>query len=224
MARARHLADLRWTDLDPGAPPILAVPVGSCEQHGPHLPLDTDSRIAEALAHRLASVRRDVVVTPVIGVSASGEHAGFPGTLSIGSAATVTVIVELGRSADWARGLVLVNGHGGNVDAVTRAVALLRGEGRDVSAFWPRSDDADLHAGRTETSIMLALAPDAVDLDAAVRGPTPSVAELRAGGVRAVTSSGVLGDPTRATAEHGRDLLDLHVGRLVAHVDDAWPS
>src|SRR3954454_19076570 len=109
------LGEATWNTV---ATPLLAVPVGSCEQHGPHLPLDTDTRIAVHLAEALGHGRPDVVVAPAGAVGASGEHAGFPGTLSIGTAALTTVLIELIRSADHFAGVVLVNGHGGNAEAV----------------------------------------------------------------------------------------------------------
>ena len=109
-----------------GTAPTLIVPVGSTEQHGPHLPLDTDTRIAVAVAHR-AAADRGHLLAPAIAYGASGEHQGFPGTVSIGTAALRTVLVEYGRSAcDWAGRLVFVNGHGGNTEALRDAVALLR--------------------------------------------------------------------------------------------------
>ena len=133
VLRYRHdvdLGDVSWPEVD-GAP-IVVVPVGSCEQHGPHLPLATDSIIAAALAQDLAARRSDCVVAPTLSITASGEHQGFPGTLSIGTEATYWVVVELVRSADWSHGVVLVNGHGGNAAAVDRAVAQLESEGRRV--------------------------------------------------------------------------------------------
>ncbi len=122
------LGDVSWPDV--GGTHVVVVPVGSCEQHGPHLPLATDSIIAEALAADLVARRSDCVVAPTVSITASGEHQGFPGTLSIGNEAMHQVVVELVRSADWARAVVLVNGHGGNADAVGRAVAQLEAEGR----------------------------------------------------------------------------------------------
>ena len=114
-----------------------------------------------------------------------------------------TVVVELVRSADWAAGVVLVNGHGGNHRAITDAVATLTKEGRHALAWWPkwpqRNDGGpnDLHAGRIETSLMLAIDPGLVRFELAEAGPDTTIDELRARGVRAVSPSGVLGDPER---------------------------
>ena len=117
------LSSLSSRDISARSRPILAIPIGSCEQHGPHLPLDTDTRIAMALCDGLAAANKRVLIAPAITISASDEHDGFAGTLSIGTAALTTVIVELVRSAKWAAGVVLVNGHGGNAQAVHDAVA-----------------------------------------------------------------------------------------------------
>jgi len=204
----------------------MAVPLGSCEQHGPHLPLDTDTRIAVALADRLASVRPNILVAPALAYGASGEHAGFEGTLSIGQAALELVIVELVRSADAFDGVVLVNGHGGNAEAVARAVGVSTSDGRRVLSWAPSIDPssgADAHAGRTETSALLALAPSTVRLDLARPGataPLPGLMdELRAGGVQAVAANGVLGDPTDASAAEGVALLRTLADDLVAAFD-----
>lgn len=230
--RAPTLADATWRELNDPRRPLLAVPVGSCEQHGPHLPLDTDTRIASALADALAraldggDTPRDVLVGPPLTIGASGEHQAFPGTLSIGTEVMESVIVELVRSADWSGGVVLVNGHGGNAVPITRAVQRLTDEGRRVLAWWPRIRDADAHAGRTETSLMLAVAPECVRMDLAETGRTEPVRDLsddlRRHGVRAVSHNGVLGDPVGADMSHGRELLARLVTDLVAAVDEWW--
>jgi mycofactocin precursor peptide peptidase len=211
------LAELTWDSVPATA--TLLVPVGSCEQHGPHLPIGTDTLIATALADAAGARLADAVVAPALTITASGEHRGFPGTLSIGTEAMVTVLVELARSADWARRIVLVNGHGGNVTAVRRAVDTCRAEGREVVAWWPDlrelTDSDDLHAGRAETSIVLALRPELVRLDAAAPGPSPAIAELVEHGVRALSPTGVLGDPTGASPDDGRRLLAALVDQLV---------
>ena len=206
-----RLADRTWPEAERMAGHILAVPVGSTEQHGPHLPLSTDTDVATALATELARRRRDVVVAPPLPYGASGEHAAFPGTLSIGHEALELLLIELGRSASLSfRAMLLVVGHGGNALAVSRAVRRLRYEGRRVLAWSPRWR-GDAHAGRTETSVQLALDPARVRLDRAEPGAVEDLATLmpalREHGVRAVSPNGVLGDPAEATAEHGHDLL-----------------
>lgn len=225
-----RLGDVTWSDLWKLAPrPIIAVPVGSCEQHGPHLPLDTDTRIATALAKGLVSSFEpgDVLIGPALTVTSSGEHAGFPGTLSIGAQLMEQTIVELVRSADWSGGVVLINGHAGNAMPVQRATNTLLGEGRRVLAWWPHVRNGDAHAGETETSMMLAIAPAQVRMARAEAGrPEPIVdliEELRADGVRAVSPNGVLGDPRGATTNHGKTLLTRLTIDLVAAVDE-WRS
>lgn len=213
----RALAELTW-DAVPSAPVVL-VPVGSCEQHGPHLPIATDTIIATALAEAASARLAGSVVAPPLTITASGEHQGFAGTLSIGTDAMVTVLVELARSADWARRIVLVNGHGGNAAAVRSAVDTSRAEGRDVVAWWPDlrslTGPGDLHAGHAETSIVLALRPELVRQDAATPGPSPAITDLITHGVRALSPTGVLGDPTAASAEEGRRILAALVEQLV---------
>ncbi len=224
-----RLADLSSPDVAEHAASgaILAVPLGATEQHGPHLPLSTDTDIATALCDRLAAERPDVLVAPAVPYGSSGEHAGFAGTLSIGQAATELLLVELGRSAgETFRRLLFVSAHGGNAASVTRAVATLRAESRDVSVFEPRWH-GDPHAGRPETALQLTLRPDKVQMDKAVPGDGRPLSQLlpalRKGGVKAVTDTGILGDPTGATAGEGRDLLDDLTAQLRAHVRD-WTS
>jgi creatinine amidohydrolase len=203
------------------------VPLGATEQHGPHLPLSTDTDIASALAEELGRRCGGVVVAPPFAYGASGEHAGFPGTLSIGNAATELVLLELGRSASttFSRTL-LICAHGGNVDAVRGAEKRLRSEGRDVRAFFPVWSVGG-HAGRDETSLMLAIAPDRVQLDRAEAGvvePLPQILpRLVSHGVRCVSRNGVLGDPAGASATEGRELLERAVDDMVKLVNN-WSS
>ena len=228
-----HLESIAWPVIAGHAAGwLLAVPLGSTEQHGPHLPVSTDTTIARALADRLAAARADVVVAPAVAYGASGEHAGFPGTLSIGTEALRTMLVELVRSADAFAGVVIVNGHGGNGAAVGAAVAQLRAEGRRVLAWSPSpsalvsvSAPIDAHAGRSETSMLLDLTPGAVLADRAEPGdlrPLREIADaLAAHGVAGVSPNGVLGDPTGASATEGRALLDALSADLVQAVA-AW--
>jgi creatinine amidohydrolase len=231
-----RLGDATWTEVDrvarsdPAAAdgaraPIVLIPVGSTEQHGPHLPIATDTIIAEEIAGRAIHRTDGLMLGPTIAVAASGEHAGFAGTLSIGTDTTTRVIVELVRSARWAAGVVLVNGHGGNHDAIAAAVAALHDEGDAVLAWWPRwptrrdGGPADLHAGRIETSMMLAIDPGLVRLERAAAGPDTTIEELRERGVRAVSPSGVLGDPEGASGGEGERFVSAFVDDLVLRIE-----
>ena len=217
-----ELASTRWPEVERGPRRLLVVPVGSLEQHGPHLPLDTDTRIAVAVARRACAGRTGVALGPAFGVGASGEHADFPGTLSIGTEALTACLIELGRHASlhWPA-VLLVNGHGGNAAAVEAATARLRDEGRTALAWHAGRAGGDAHAGRVETSIMLALAPEVVRLDAAERGDVRPIGQLmpalRERGVRAVSGNGVLGDPAGASAAEGERFL----ARLTQSLNDA---
>ncbi len=212
-----RLGTLTWPEIDR---PIVVVPVGSCEQHGPHLPLETDTVIASELARDLAARRDDCLVAPPLTITASGEHQGFAGTLSIGTEVMAGVVIELVRSADWAAGVVLVNGHGGNVTAMERAADVFAHERRDALIWWPTLPDGDPHAGHTETSLMLALAPELVRPERATRGPIPAMADLLVHGIQPLSPSGVLGDPTDATADHGWELFEQLADHLATSVAD----
>lgn len=229
-----RLDQLHWTDVaEKAAAGLLAVPVGSTEQHGPHLPLCTDTVIAEALCRRLADRRGDVLIAPSVAYGSSGEHAGFPGTISIGAPVTEALLVELGRSADAFAGVLFVSTHGGNAAPVAAAVRRLAAESRRVRAWSPSPPASgpgrivgDAHAGFTETSVLLALQPSTVAAGEAAPGRTEPLGvllpALRAGGVRVVSPNGVLGDPAGASAGDGEAILDEWTASLVASVE-GWP-
>lgn len=261
------LGDLTWPEAEQLAADgaMLAVPVGAVAQHGPHLPLGTDTDIALALARRLADARRDVIVAPPAGYGASGAHAGFPGTISIGPQALEMMLIELCRSAAATfRRILLISLHTGNDKPLISTVERLRAEHIEVVAWMPtavpavvpaalldpepgrpaspgqeRLTDAvphlagrvaagDIHAGRFETSIQLALDPHRVRLGLTEPGnisPLPELASILHGtGIRELSPNGVLGDPTGASADDGEQLLRSLHSQLLAVVSRWTPG
>ena len=206
---------------------VLVLPLGSFEQHGPHLPLDTDTIIIDAVvaqALETSTIDSDsFMVAPTIAISASDEHAGFPGTLSTGSAALADSVVAICRSASWTQGICIVNGHGGNTDALASITSALTYENIRHS-MWslPSYEGADMHAGHTETSVMLHVAPAKVQTDLIAPGTVGDasslVAQMRTSGVAGVSANGVLGNPTTATSEHGVAVMKLYSASLASHL------
>jgi mycofactocin precursor peptide peptidase len=220
-----------------GLPVGVIIPVGSTEQHGPHLPLDTDTRIASEVARNvtarlsggLGDHQLQWVTAPAIAYGDSGEHQSFPGTISIGTDALSTLLVEYGRSATcWAQRLLFINGHGGNVTALARAVGLLRSEGRDAGWCPCVVAGADAHAGHAETSLLLHISPTDVLTDRWCAGNSAPLSDLlpsmQRGGVAAVSELGVLGDPTTATAAEGERMLAEMIDDCLSRVGRWAPT
>jgi mycofactocin precursor peptide peptidase len=201
----------RATSAETAGAELVLVPVGSIEQHGPHLPLDTDTVIATAVAHQVAAAL-DAWVAPAVAYGSSGEHQSFSGTASVGTEALTQVLVELvGSLRTWASRVVILNAHGGNVAALNAS---------DEIEWVPcATEEHDLHAGFTETSLMLHLRPESVRADLAEAGNTQPLSEIlppmRTGGVAAVSPNGVLGDPAGATAAEGERVLRRMVAEIV---------
>lgn len=209
------------------------LPVGSLEQHGSHLPLVTDTLIAAAVADRLAQAH-PVRVLPPVTISCSHEHAAWAGTVSISATTLAAVVGDVAASlrAAGVRALVLVNGHGGNHvlrNVVQEAsvgplpMALFPGDGDWVAARGAAgivtSHAADMHAGELETSILLHTHPDQVrpgfadaDHDA------PERPYLLTRGLTEYSVSGVVGRPSLATEDKGRDVLTALVTAFGGHL------
>ena len=207
-----------------GSAAILAL--GAHEQHGPHLPLSTDTVMAGALARRIAE-QVDALLLPAIPFGEAWNNSGFPGTISV-SAETVTALVtDIGRSlqASGVRALVVVNGHFGNraplevaarqlLTAQQFPVLVLDYPGlaqlaNDICDSQP-AGPSFYHADEVETSIMLALWPAAVRMERAVAEyPTfPPTFGAEPIYLHTFCKTGVFGDPTQATAPKGQRLLD----------------
>jgi creatinine amidohydrolase len=214
--RVVDLAADPWPAVPEGC--LVLVPIGSTEQHGPHLPFTTDAMIASAACRAAAPAIAEasgtpVVIAPAQALGASGEHQAFPGTISIGHEALGLLLVELVRSlSTWADRILLVNGHGGNVATMRSTVARMRDEGHRVSWIGCAVETpVDAHAGRDETSVMMHLFPGSVLAEqarpGAVEGLDLLLPRLMAEGVRPVSPNGVLGDPRGATPEEGARLF-----------------
>jgi creatinine amidohydrolase len=209
----------------------VILPLGATEQHGPHLPLGTDTCRAKALAGRLAE-RLPVLVAPVIPVGCSDEHGGFAGLLSLEAETLAAVIVDCARRmVAWgARRLVVLSAHGGNGRALAMTEERLRRELPELALWIPDAsaifaetvravaaregipvEAIGLHAGEWETSELLRLCPELVRMERAAPGYTgdmdAGLARLVAAGTRALTPTGVVGDPRPANADRGERYL-----------------
>jgi len=246
-----QLADMTWPGVaravEAGATTVV-LPLGATEQHGPHLPLGTDTIRATALADRVAErLGPGFLVAPALPFGCSDEHSGFPGLLGLEAETLARIVLDVARRlTGWGiRRLVLLSAHGGNVEALALALTLLRQELPDLEVQTnehletiaqsvlevARQDGISanalgLHAGEGETSELLHLRPDLVCLDDSVPGFTDDIKavldELYEGGLRAVTKNGVLGDPTRAEASRGARYLNVATDDLAALARKAY--
>lgn len=237
----RRLDELRAPELERriGASSVLVQPLGAIEQHGPHLPYNTDLLIADRVStEAVARVgeEHDVWLLPPLAYTKSNEHAWSAGTIWLSATTLLAVLDDIGRcvAATGARRLVFLNGHGGNsalVGVANRELRLAHGlmtflahpgvppdQGGESGAG---ERGMGIHGGVDETSLMLHLAPDLVDMGAATRNVPEALADnrhVRFGGPVGFGwlsddfgPDGHIGDPTGATAERGRTIFEAAV-------------
>lgn len=201
---------------------VAVLPVGSLEQHGPYLPLATDTLVACAIAREIAAAY-PVHLLPPVTVSCSHEHAGWPGTVSISATTLYAVVRDIAASLrrSGIEALVVVNGHGGNY-VLGNVVQESTAEGHRMALF-PAAEDweaareragvetsllSDMHGGEIETSILLHCHPELVRPG---HESTDFLADdrrhLLSLGMRSYTDSGVIGRPSLASAAKGKELL-----------------
>ncbi len=237
------LTDLTWPEVEglvaQGWDSLLLM-LGATEQHGPHLPLATDTIIGLELAQRVAARLGQTLIGPVVPLGTSDEHLDFAGTLSLSKETLAALIADVGRSAarHGFRRIIVLSSHGGNLEAVRMGVERLRRnepglkviaqsdllawlrtlEGRQTSPGVAQNQ-AGWHAGERETAQMLHLRPDLVRLDQAQAGYLGDMREvlgvLTTQGLKPVTPNGVLGDPVGAEAAHGQLYLERLAQNLV---------
>jgi creatinine amidohydrolase len=219
--------------------PVVIVPVGSVEQHGPHCPQDVDISIPYHLAIRTAEAIEEfpVIVAPPVTYGFTHYNMGEVGTITLGLEVFVAVLCDVCRSI-WANGfqrIVMVNGHGGNqAPAWTASVKLAEEDvwalaitywtmAPDELAAWSEADEGSIgHGGEWETSLQLYLRPELVDMSLAVKDEwrrhfSPAVQRYATFPERRrEMAHGVMGDPLVASAEKGGRLFNVLVERLVA--------
>ncbi|WP_216900759.1 creatininase family protein [Nocardia alni] len=241
----RHFSDLTTAEVPVALhrDSILVLPTGAIEPHGPHLPLRTDLLVAEAVTsaavERAAAAGHDVWLLPALGYTKSDEHANLPGAMWLQAETLLRTVIDLGRSvaATPARRLLFVNCHGGNSALLEVALRELRRR-FGLQTFLhgspaepgPTEEGFGIHAGWAETSLMLHLRPDLVDMSKAKPAVPHAIAGLKHVGFgKSVrfgwladdfAESGVIGDPTGATAELGARMFAAKVDALVEAIPE----
>ena len=224
---------LDWTatraDIEKAAPETVILPIGSIEQHGPHLPIGSDYMQAEALARRTAKKLGNALLLPVLPYSNAVEHAGFAGTAFVRSVTLTQVIDDLVASIrQWGsvKNVVLMNMHGGNWslkpvvrelnNRYTKLLVILI----DPMRFYPASA-SDLHAGKAETSVMMYLLGEKNVHHTTVRDYVPKNGDadyLNYVGMREVTPDGIWGRPSKANTQLGERIADEFVNATVKYI------
>ena len=234
----RLVGELTYSEINAAmnARSVLCLPLGSMEQHGPHLPLNTDSIVADGLARRIAArwaTTHDTWLLPLLPIGLSPEHAWAPGTMSLSLTSMADYLRNWGREiarALPARNLLLVNGHGGNRGILDAVMHELRDDfGLNACTLHlgalmsPACDSGmpEVHGGNDETSVMLALAPELVRHEriALLRQPPdaqavrdrildPGVAWPWSSGDKSIADQGITGDPAAASAAHGLAIVE----------------
>mgnify|MGYP005844389789 CR=1 FL=1 len=229
---------------------VVLLPVGSTEQHGPHLPLDVDAFLVESVCLEVGRRAADrVLVLPTVSYGLNLHHIDFPGTVHIEPEAFIAFCLSITKSVAYHgfRKILVVNGHGSNsplADLVARKTTLATQSlcaatnyfAFGLEAFAQVQETPVIaHADEIETSLYLYLAPERVRMDKAVAGndvvgkylssdsTTPFVRFSDYWG--RWTNKGVHGDPTAATAEKGRIIFEAIISRMIELVDEwrAWP-
>jgi creatinine amidohydrolase/Fe(II)-dependent formamide hydrolase-like protein len=241
------LGELTWPEAQErfGEVDVALLPVGATEQHGPHLPLDSDAFDADYLARRVAETCQDPrpIVLPLIPYGVSYHHEDFSGTISINPETLSQLVYDIGMSVvrHGVTKLLIVNGHGGNSPALHFAAQMINrdahiftcvdtGETSDPDIYALAETPNDVHAGEIETSTTLATRPHLVRLHEARKFvPRFSSRYLNFSSKRSVgwyahtskiSPSGTLGDPTKGAREKGERMWEQMIRHLVAFVED----
>jgi creatinine amidohydrolase len=248
-------ADMSWPETDEAARAgrVALIPVGSCEQHGPHLPTKTDSFIAEKLCVEAAKRKPEAsVVMPAVQYGYNEHHLDFPATIHIDHETMIRFVIDIGKSLShhgFAK-IILVNGHGSNMAPMEIAARRITLESESLCAsldylaiapeVFQDLEGEDAHAGEIETSLMLYLDPERVDMSIATRdwgfeksrfvnyGVVPGGKTFgNAGGSVSfmdwwsrMSETGTMGDPTKASKEKGERIFEACSEKLLLFVEE----
>ena len=247
---SRHLAHLSWADIEAldKETGVVILPIGAVEQHGPHLPTLTDSLIITGIVEAMLNALPDHVqawVLPPMNYGKSNEHINFPGTVTLSAQTLMAVLHDIAASVARAgfRRLAIMNGHGGNTAIIEATACDIRVE-TGLMCFClqpglytkpPFEISADeqrygFHAGEIETSLVLAMQPDLVQMNKAVRHiarfPESDTPLFYFGAAATAwlsddwSESGVFGDATLGTAEKGQALIEYSAKNLALLIEE----
>jgi creatinine amidohydrolase len=244
---ALELDRLAWPEvkaqLESGRDTVVMA-LGATEQHGLHMPLATDALIGDRLA-RIVAGRLDAFLAPTLRIGCSAHHVGFAGTISLSEQTYHGLVADLVRSlldGGFER-IVLLPTHGGNFGPLAAALEQLEDDEREhvvaltdlgvlfqIAQIGEREHgvplgEGGLHAGEWETSLMLAIHPELVDMEGAQPGFTgelqEAVASMFTGGVASISENGAIGDPSRSSVEHGERYWSAVVELVLEQIDAA---
>ncbi|MDP9017792.1 MAG: creatininase family protein [Candidatus Eremiobacteraeota bacterium] len=255
MASKYHYGEMTWPEVKAAAADgrLAVVPIATIEDHGPHLPIDTDLRLCQAVCEAaVARVADRAVLVPAINHGYSPHHMDFPGAITIGAHTLIDYGLDVCRSLahhGFTR-ILIVNGHGSNtpfIDIISRLTVVETGILAAAVNYWAAPGVREAaeglresekiggmnHACEFETSLYLAIRPDLVNMDKALHElshrPSENYWTDLIGGDgplvmmehwSALTQSGVMGDPTKATAEKGIKLLEASAQGIVTLIDE----
>ena len=255
MTEKYRYGEMTWPEIKEAADAerLAVVPIATIEDHGLHLPVDTDVRLCAAVCEEAVSRAADrAVLVPPINHGYSPHHMDFPGAITIGAETLIRYGVDVCKSLahHGFKRILIVNGHGSNtpfIDIIARLTVVETGALAAAVNYWAAPGVREVaenlresekiggmnHACEFETSIYLTLRPDIVDMSKAVHElshrPTKNYWTDLIGGDgplvmmepwSSLTETGVMGDPTKATAEKGRKLLDAAASGIVELIDE----
>lgn len=224
-----ELRELSWADFQERDPTVAVLPVSSTENHGPHLPLGTDSIFANNVA-REACERTDELLLPSLEFGVAEHHRKFPGTLYVSADTLRDVVYETLHSLTehGIEKAVIINGHGGNTGALNQVCGRLARDGDMFVVHWIWTDGfpgEEDHAGKNETSFVMHLRPNLVGdlVEGADEWGNPVNGTLTAQYTHEFAENGIVGDPKAASEEHGEEFFEAcldHAVELIEHVRD----